>query len=563
MSAVSEKTVRLVDQVSATLERIKKAYDAGDLSQKDFIDQLENLEGELKQVSGGMGKFDKSLKENRESSKKASKALQGVESELKDVQKQTTKTGSEFDQLNKLAGKLNLASKFAMAYQAIQQVVQISGELVNQYTDQVQAETRLQIALENTGQAAEGVYDSIISKADEMQDTTGIRNREYIQQMSRMVNSGMAVAEAERVVAMSMDVSAATGQDLETVMDQIRDARTGSLTAMEDYLSREKALQLEQKKEAENWTQAEWEAAVYIATLEGLEKRYAGQAEAMSEQRGGIDQLQAAWEDLKETLGSAILPIITKITEFITPLIEQIDRLFASFSADMDTSFFDNILVVFDDVWNIVQGLIESIWGALQSLNKSFDSLGLYDLFASAWEVVKELFRTVENLIDGVAVLWDNAAEGEGILSVIYDLMSGIYKLLEWFLDLVGGILSGLNDGLEWIIEAFADLEINLKKIDGEINTISKSIEDQREKLMDLSNIEVETDVVLGTLNADADVYAELEGIINETAKSFPELAQRMEAVARSSDNLETKQKKLKAIFGEVKESQKKLISKK
>jgi RNAse (barnase) inhibitor barstar len=142
-----------------------------------------------------------------------------------------------------------------------------------------------------------------------------------------------------------MDISAATGKDLESVTNAVGRAYEGSTTALSRLgvglgATDIKALGLE-------------------GTMAALNEKFGGAAQAQAETfQGKMDRLKVAFDETKETVGAALLPVLTEMFDFVT---RNLVPIFEKLADD----FNKNVRPQFEKLWEIIKRDVLPIFVAL------------------------------------------------------------------------------------------------------------------------------------------------------------------------------------------------------
>jgi len=200
-----------------------------------------------------------------------------------------------------------LATTVAAAY-ATKKIIDFAKDSVQAALDDEASQTTLQQALRNTV----GATDEVIAKQEEfigkMADATGVADDVLRPAFARLVTSTRDVGEAQDLMRLAMDVSKGTGKDLQAVVEALGKAHDGNVGA----LSR---LGLQTKD-------AEGKTLTFDAAVQGLSETFKGQAAAAAETNAGkIAIMKERYGELQETVGTALLPVLSQLAGIASELI--------------------------------------------------------------------------------------------------------------------------------------------------------------------------------------------------------------------------------------------------
>ena len=138
----------------------------------------------------------------------------------------------------------------------------------------------------------------------QMSLANGVADDELRPSLSKLVRGTKDITKAQKLLALSLDVSRGSGKSLSQVTDSISKALGGNMTALSRLSPEVKQMVKDQKSLDE--------------ILQALGKTYAGSAAtAANTFQGRMDRLKVAINETKESIGYALLPIFEKMVAFI------------------------------------------------------------------------------------------------------------------------------------------------------------------------------------------------------------------------------------------------------
>jgi hypothetical protein len=167
-----------------------------------------------------------------------------------------------------------------------------------------QAQLRLAKALESATGATKAQIASTEDMILKTSLATGVADDELRPAMQRLAVSTKDVGEAQRLLALALDISKGSGKSLEEVANALGKAQDGNTTALQRL-----GLGL---------SKAELATLSFTEIQTKLSELYGGAAAANAETfQGKIDRLKVGFDEAKESLGMALLPTVEKFINFI------------------------------------------------------------------------------------------------------------------------------------------------------------------------------------------------------------------------------------------------------
>jgi hypothetical protein len=149
----------------------------------------------------------------------------------------------------------------------------------------------------------------------QMSLANGVADDELRPSLAKLTRGTKDIAKAQKLLALSMDISKGSGKSLAQVTDSISKALGGNMTAL-SRLSPEVKQMVKDNKSLDEITAA-------------LGKTYAGAATTSADTfKGRMDRLKIAISETKESIGYALLPIFERMVSFITSKILPVVQRF-------------------------------------------------------------------------------------------------------------------------------------------------------------------------------------------------------------------------------------------
>lgn len=333
----------------------------------------------------------------------------------------------------KAAAAFAVAAAAAAAY-----AVKLAVDGVKAAIEDEQAQIKLASALEKatgaTNAQIKAVEDQILKTAL----ATGVADDELRPALQRLAVATGNTEEAQNLLNLALDVSAATGKPLEAVSNALGKAYEGNTTA----LTRLNA----------GISTADIATLGYTGAVQKLTDLYGGAAAKNADTfQGRIDRVKVAFDETKESIGQALLPIVEKLLGFITGTVLPV---FQKFSDALSGSG-EGILGRFEAIVNYIRDFVEPIFNAVRNafvkVSDAFkDQKPRFDdiltIFKEIWQFVDQylvpIFKTV--LVKQIETFATQASIAikvvvpviEAVLNTIKSVINGIISVINTAIDL-------------------------------------------------------------------------------------------------------------------------------
>lgn len=423
---------------------------------------------------------------------------------LSKVDKQVDATGNSMEKLEGKSGKVGkvmggLGKTIASAF-SLNVIKNFAKEAVEGANVQIMAETKLQNNLMATGKATmENVeslkqYASHLQKVGVIGDEVGMAGMSQLATFNLTSDSIKTLSDGMYNLAANQKGVNATGEDMMGYANLLGKAMMGNAGALSKVGV---TMDEHQKKIIETGTEQEKAATI----AEVLKANYGNLNEEIAKTpEGKMQQLKNDLGDMKETLGMALLPVITKVVEGIQKLVDW----FTSLSPGMQKVILVGGLIVafLPGLIGLLSGLatIAGVCGisftamtlpilAIIAVIAGVIAVGV--LLYKNWDTIKEkasqlgnwLGEKWNNIKEKTAETWNNMKEntskawgamkskieehGGGIKGIIGTTMEGAKKGWELGFNAMdkttGGKLSDMKDKVSRGLNAVKDFFANLK----------------------------------------------------------------------------------------------------
>lgn len=222
--------------------------------------------------------------------------VRGLDSASKETQTFGDKVETGFSKVGKAAAVAGAA------------VAALAGKLaidgVKAALEDEAAQAKLATTLQNVTAATDAQIASVEDYIYQTSIAVGVTDDELRPSFERLLRSVKNIDEAIRLQTLALDVSAGTGKSLAQVTEALAKAYDGNFGAL--------------KRLGAGIDDGIIKSKDFDAVVASLSKTFAGQADvAANTYAGRVERLKIAFNEAKESIGSALLPQLGKLTDFI------------------------------------------------------------------------------------------------------------------------------------------------------------------------------------------------------------------------------------------------------
>lgn len=352
--------------------------------------------------------------------------------------------GGKIEKFGKMAaGAFAAAAAAAGAY-----AIKIGIDGVKAAIEDEAAQSRLAETLKNAAGATDEVIDSTEKFISKMQLATGVSDTKLRDAMGRLTLSTNDVTKSQELLTLALDISKAKNIDVETVANALGKAYDGQNTAL--------------GKLGVGFSNAELKGKPFVEIQGKLNDLFSGAAAKNAETyQGRIDRLKQAFEEAKETIGNALLPILDRLMQFVTTYVLPV---FQKLSDAFDKNK-DGLNAKFEQTVDFVKGFLLPIFDAFRNaFNKVKDTImdnkdaimdwlnNYKDIYAWAKEYIlpfiqKILVNAIEDLSTKISIALKVIIPVVKFISdQVKNLINGVIMQINMFIDaynFVNGLWGG------------------------------------------------------------------------------------------------------------------------
>jgi hypothetical protein len=291
------------------------------------------------------------------------------------------------------------------------------------------AQTQLALALENATGATQGQIAATEQSILQMSLATGVADDELRPALGRLVRSTGDITKAQDLLAIALDVSAATGKPVEAIANSLSKAYDGNTAAL--------------GKLGVGLSTAELKSMSFEQVQGRLSELFGGAAAANADTYAGkIARVQVAFGEAKEAVGTALLPILDTLLQFINKnALPAINAFANAFSLTESDGFGKIVSDVGATLKKTFTPIIEGVKSVFDSVKTAV--LNSKDEFKAFWDVVKFIAPLIGKAIgDSLKVVGEIA---EFVITIIAKVLGAIKPLLNTAIDGINLIIQGYN----------------------------------------------------------------------------------------------------------------------
>jgi hypothetical protein len=307
---------------------------------------------------------------------------------LKTGEKEVEGFGGKLEKFSKVAAAAFAAAAAAAAAYAGKLAI----EGVKAAIEDEAAQKRLALALENVTDATDAQIAAVEEQIRKTSLATGVADDRLRPALQRLAVATGSVEKSQELLNIALDVSAATGKDVETVSNALGRAYEGNTSSL--------------SRLGIGLSTAEIKTLGLEGAINQLSTTFGGAAATQADTfEGRIARLQVAFDEAKETVGTALLPIIEKLLTFIT------DTAIPKFQ-ELKATAVDPIIIAFKnnedalrDLWKFAKDfLIPLFGGALINAVKGVATAvsGIVNIVATVVTSIKNLANDAINIINSI-----------------------------------------------------------------------------------------------------------------------------------------------------------------
>lgn len=289
-------------------------------------------------------------------------------------------------------GKIAAAAFAAAAAAAAAYAGKLAIEGVKAAIEDEAAQKRLALALQNVTGATEAQIAAVEEQISKTALATGVADDKLRPALQRLATATGSVEQSQKLLTLALDISAATGKDVETVSNALGKAyegNTASLARLGIGLSA---------------------AEIKTMGLEGavtqLGQTFGGAAATQANTfEGQIARLRVGFDEAKEAIGAQLLPVIQRLLDYVVnvliPKFQEAKRA----AIDPIVQAFRNNEDALRDLWSFIKTYLVPIFetalvGAIKSVGATI--AGIINIVGTVTSKVKDLANDVIDAVNKI-----------------------------------------------------------------------------------------------------------------------------------------------------------------
>jgi hypothetical protein len=343
---------------------------------------------------------------------------------LKTATKDVETFGDKMGKVGKMVGAAFVAAAAAAGAYAVK--IGIDG--VKAAIEDEKAQTQLALALENATGATKAQIAATEQSILQMSLATGVADDDLRPALARLARSTMDTEKAQELLSTALDISTATGKPLETVANALGKAYDGNTASL--------------GKLGIGLSAAELKTMDFTQVQSKLSDLFGGAAARNADTYAGrIARMQVAFNEAKETIGFALLPILEKLMGFINNnALPIINKFSGAFSLDGNglggvITTLGNIIV--NTFTPIINGLLKAFGYIKDAIGDNLDTFKEFGGYIATY-----LAPVIGTVLGGALQVAGKIAGG------VIDVIAGVVKILN-------GLISGAVAGINALISAY------------------------------------------------------------------------------------------------------------
>jgi hypothetical protein len=289
-------------------------------------------------------------------------------------------------------GKVAAAAFAAAAAAAAAYAGKLAIEGVKAAIEDEAAQQRLANALQNVTNATDAQIKAVEEQILKTSLATGVADDKLRPALQRLATATGSVERSQELLTLALDVSAATGKDVETVSNALAKAYEGNTSSL--------------ARLGVGISAAEAKTLGFEGTVKELAKTFEGSATVQANTfEGQIARLKVSFDEAKESVGAALLPVLRQLLDyFVNVLIPKFQEAKRAAVDPIIKAFRDNEEAL-RDLWAFVKNFLIPIFenglvAAIKAVGATI--AGIITVIATVTSKVKELANDVIDAVNKI-----------------------------------------------------------------------------------------------------------------------------------------------------------------
>jgi len=289
-------------------------------------------------------------------------------------------------------GKVAAAAFAAAAAAAAAYAGKLAIEGVKAAIEDEAAQKRLALALQNVTGATEAQIAAVEEQISKTALATGVADDKLRPALQRLATATGSVSESQKLLTLALDISAATGKDVETVSNALGKAYEGNTASL--------------ARLGIGLSAAEIKTMGLQGAVTQLGQTFGGAAATQANTfEGQIARLRVGFDEAKEAIGTQLLPVIQRLLDYVVnvliPKFQEAKRA----AIDPIVQAFKNNEAALRDLWSFIKTYLVPIFetalvGAIKSVGATI--AGIINIIGTVTSKVKELANDVIDAVNKI-----------------------------------------------------------------------------------------------------------------------------------------------------------------
>jgi hypothetical protein len=289
-------------------------------------------------------------------------------------------------------GKIAAAAFAAAAAAAAAYAGKLAIEGVKAAIEDEAAQKRLALALENVTGATEAQIAAVEEQISKTALASGVADDKLRPALQRLATATGSVEQSQKLLTLALDISAATGKDVETVSNALGKAYEGNTASL--------------ARLGIGLSAAEIKTMGLQGAVTQLGQTFGGAAATQANTfEGQIARLRVGFDEAKEAIGAQLLPVIQRLLDYVVnvliPKFQEAKRA----AIDPIVQAFKNNEAALRDLWSFIKTYLVPIFetalvGAIKSVGATI--AGIINIIGTVTSKVKELANDVIDAVNKI-----------------------------------------------------------------------------------------------------------------------------------------------------------------
>ena len=328
---------------------------------------------------------------------------------------------------------------------AVDKIVDFGAASLEAAADDAKSQAVLQQTLKNTIGARKADVAAVEDQITKWMNATGVADDQLRPAYANLIRATHDTATANKDMGLALDIAAAKGIDVESVTKAMAKAHSGNVGALGKLGIATK--------------DASGKTLTLDQVMQNASKTFGGSAKAAAETTAGkMARLKVQMGELQEKIGSALMPVVTKLADFfinnVVPAMESVAQWVQNHwppVQEVITRVIGTIVGFVQDNWPKVQAAIEPVMEAIKTIIHTVLGVirGIWQNFGGyimryigiVFNNIKTIIQTVIGVIRGIIQVVTSLIKGDwsGVWNGIKKILSSVWE----------GIKGVIHNGIE------------------------------------------------------------------------------------------------------------------